>query len=126
MFMVFSVMESEILFDLSSWSGDRPSSPDWVKKRTFDWPLYIRIQGVEYAEELCTSCTISEKAAQNAEQGNKWILKERPPERIEHVSAFTRPSQHCEISQKSIRDWCSEIFWGTSLNLVTECPCHSI
>jgi hypothetical protein len=28
MFMVFSVMESEILFDLSSWSGDRPSSPD--------------------------------------------------------------------------------------------------
>jgi hypothetical protein len=64
--------------------------------------------------------------AQNAEQRNKWILKVRLPERIEHVSAFTRPSQHCEISQKSIRDWCSEIFWGISLNLATECPCHSI
>jgi phosphate/sulfate permease len=28
MLMVFSVMASEILFDLSSWSGDTPSSSD--------------------------------------------------------------------------------------------------
>jgi hypothetical protein len=46
----------------------------------------------------------------------------RLPSRIEYVNAFTRPAQHCEISQRSIRDWCSEIFWDTSLNLVTEFP----
>jgi hypothetical protein len=66
---------------------------------------------------------------------NQWLqrntrpsqrIKVRLPERIEHVRAFTRPSQHCEISQKSIRDWCSEIFWGISLNLVTAFPYRSL
>jgi hypothetical protein len=51
----------------------------------------------------------------------------RLPEHIEHVGAFTRASQHCEISQKSIRDSCSEIFWRiTFLNLVTEFPYRSL
>jgi hypothetical protein len=78
---------------------NRVAKPEW------DTLCYGRAR----AYEPCQQLTLFE-----------MMLKVRLPERIEHVNAFTRPSQHCEISQKSIRDWCSEIFWGTFLNLVTE------
>jgi hypothetical protein len=57
----------------------------------------------------------------------KLGVKVQLPEHIGQVGAFTTTSQHYEISQKSIRDSYSEIFWGiTSLNMVTEFPYRSL